>query len=403
MTDTLRPTTVEDTLKVVKWAAGEQAPLEIVGTGTKRAMGRPVQTSHVLDLADLSGIINYEPAELILTAKPGTPMADIDHALDQAGQMLAFEPIDMGPLLGQPSGGGTVGGLVSCNLCGPRRITKGSARDHVLGVQAVSGRGELFKAGGYVVKNVTGYDLCKGLTGAFGTLAVLTELTLKVVPRPETETTLVLSGLSEDLAMQAMSAAMGSSHEVGAAAHAPADMSGIFDVSQGAATLIRLEGIDVSVAARAKALSEELLSFAKADWVTGDASRGLWRKVRDCAPFCDRTGAVWRLSVAPMSGAPVVAAIKRAIPDAEAYYDWAGGLIWVLVAEETDAGATAIRSAIDNNGGGHATLYRASATTRAAVPVFEPQPAALSALSKRLKAQFDPNGILNPGRMHATY
>lgn len=394
------PKTDTDVVDTIKWAAAEDVPLDVRGTGTKLGFGRPVQAAHILDLSALTGIINYEPAELIMTLRPGTPMSEIFKALNAANQMLAFDPMDLGPLYGQAAGLGTIGGVMSTNLSGPRRLTKGAARDHILGVQAVSGRGERFKAGGYVVKNVTGYDLCKGLTGAFGTLGVMTEITVKTVPRPETETSLVLLGLDEERAMQAMSAALGSAHEVSAASHLPADVT--LGGSQTPATLLRLEGIGVSVEARAAALADALLTFGRAAVVEDVQSHDLWRQIKDVMPLAGREGTVWKLSVPPMSGAKVLARIKRALPGSLGYFDWAGGLIWLLIGDggpADDAGSAAIRAALADESGGHATLMRASAATRASVPVFQPQEPALAALAKRVKAQFDPKGILNPGRM----
>jgi glycolate oxidase FAD binding subunit len=188
---TFTPATAEETLNIVRWAAGEETPLEIVGHGSKRGIGRPSQAEHVLDLSQLSGVTLYEPEELVLSARAGTPLAEIEALLERHNQQLAFEPMDYGPLLGGEPGRGTIGGVLGANLSGPRRIKAGAARDHVLGVNAVSGRGEAFKSGGRVVKNVTGYDLSKGLAGSWGTLAVVTDVTFKVLPAAETERTLV--------------------------------------------------------------------------------------------------------------------------------------------------------------------------------------------------------------------
>lgn len=447
------PKNAADVVDTVKWAAAENKPLEVRGTGTKCGLGRPLDTGHILDLSAVSGLVNYEPAELIMTLRPGTPLQEVFAALNAANQMLAFEPMDLGPLYGTGAGLGTIGGVISTNLSGPRRLTKGAARDHVLGLHAVSGRGERFKAGGYVVKNVTGYDLCKGLTGAFGTLGVLTEVTIKTVPRPETEKSLFFQGLDNHRAMQTMAAALGSAHEVAAAAHVPADLarrsqkpgqtssykhgqpdgSGLgpglepgsgfgarrqdahaFIGGENAATLLRLEGIAVSVDARAAALRDDLRAFGQAEIVEGEISRDLWRQIKDVEPLIGHDGAVWKLSLPPISGAKVLERIKRALPDCLGYFDWAGGLIWLLVPPVGDrsgresgdtasdamhAGALPIRSALAAEGGGHATLMRGDTETRASVPVFQPQEAALAALSKRVKTQFDPKGILNPGRM----
>lgn len=222
MDATMKPRNTGDVEKVVAWAAAEDQPLEIIGQGSKRTLGRPVQAAHVLDLSGLTGVESYEPAELVLTVKAGTPIAEVEKLVDDNGQELSFEPMDFGPLLGVTPAQGTIGGVLAANLSGPRRIKAGAARDHVLGMEAVSGRGEIFNSGGKVVKNVTGYDLPRALCGAYGTLAVATTVTLKVNPKPETSATFVLSGLDDDDGIKALCQAMGSSAEVSGAAHLPA-------------------------------------------------------------------------------------------------------------------------------------------------------------------------------------
>lgn len=404
MAENFKPRSAEELCEAVAWAVAEEQPLDIRGQGSKAALGRPTQAGHIVDLSDLSGVILYEPEELVLTAKAGTPIAEIETLLGAHNQELAFEPMDFGPLLGQPSGQGTLGGLYAANLAGPRRIKAGAARDHVLGVHAVSGRGEIFKSGGRVVKNVTGYDLSKGIAGSWGTLAVASELTFKVLPRSETQATIAVIGLDDAQAVEAMSAAMGSSAEVSAASHLPEGMAARFGIAipggGQSVTLLRLEGIKPSVDYRAEALNGLLKSFGVIERVEAEASAAIWRAIRDIAGLTGGNDPVWKLSVTPSEG-PAVLATIRATLDVDAFYDWAGGLIWLSVPDGGEAHADVVRGAIAAHGGGHATLIRASAAIRAAVPVFQPQDAALALLTKRLKEQFDPNGILNPGRMVA--
>lgn len=399
---TFTPTTAQEVLNIVRWAAAEETPLEILGHGSKRGIGRPVQTEHVLDLSQLSGITLYEPEELVLSAKAGTPISEIEGLLAEHNQQLAFEPMDYGPLLGGESGHGTIGGVLCANLSGPRRIKAGAARDHVLGVYAVSGRGEAFKSGGRVVKNVTGYDLSKGLAGSWGTLAVVTDVTFKVLPAAETEKTLVLSGLDDARAAAAMSEAMGSSAEVSGAAHLPEGVAGRFlsgALAGTARTVLRVEGVAPSVDYRIDLLTRLLKQFGGAEIIEKRESQTLWREIRDCHPFTDGTeAAVWRVSMAPTEGHRMVDAFRRAA-GANAYYDWQGGLVWLRM--EADPEADILRKLIVHFGGGHATLVRATPAVRAALPVFQPQPPELAALSARLKEQFDPRNILNPGRMAA--
>lgn len=397
---TFTPSSAAETLDVVQWAVSEEAPLEIVGHGSKRGIGRPAQTEHGIDLSRLTGVTLYEPEELVLSARAGTPIAEVEALLREHRQEFAFEPIDYGPLLGKPAGRGTVGGALTANLSGPRRLKSGAARDHVLGVHAVSGRGEAFKSGGRVVKNVTGYDLSKGLAGSWGTLAVVTDLTFKVLPAAETEKTFVIRGLEDGPAAFAMAAGMGSSAEVSSAAHLPPSVTGrVLDggLKGAASTLLRLEGFGPSVEYRRATLTGLLAAQGRIEILDEAQSRQVWREIRDCLPYADGTDRpVWRISMAPSQGWKMVAEL-RLHAGADVFYDWQGGLIWARMEAEPEA--ERLRALIAHFGGGHATLVRASQSVRAATPIFQPQAGALGALARRLKDQFDPKGILNPGRM----
>jgi glycolate oxidase FAD binding subunit len=403
MTDALKARDRKDVEEAVRWALAEGKALEVVGRGSKRALGRPSQTDLTLDLAGLTGVTLYEPEELVLSAQAGTPIAEIEALVASKGQQLDFEPMDYGLLLGGPAGVGSLGGALAANLSGPRRIKAGAARDHFLGVTAVSGRGETFKSGGRVVKNVTGYDLCKLLAGSFGTLAAMTDVTIKTLPRPETETTVLALGLDAARAGAAMTAAMGSSCDVSGAAHLPAGLVPHFEglhVAQ-SAIAFRLEGVAPSVKHRGTALAALLEPFGPVEFVDENSSRALWRGIRDARPFAaaGRYGdwPLWRLSVAPARGGGIA---TLAPPDAQLFYDWAGGLIWLALPPSDDAGAAMVRRAAATLGG-HATLVRAPPAVRASVDVFEPQAGALAAVTKRVKEGFDPRGVLNPGRMWA--
>jgi len=398
---TFTPTGPDEVLAAVEWAVAEEAPLEIVGHGSKRGIGRPQQAEHTLDLSRLAGVMLYEPEELVLSAMAGTPLAEIERLLAENGQQLAFEPMDYARLFGGETGRGTIGGVLAANLSGPRRIKAGAARDHVLGVQAVSGRGELFKAGGRVMKNVTGYDLSKVMAGSWGTLAVLTEVTFKVLPAAETEATLVLPGLLDDAAASAMAIAMGSPAEVSGAAHLPETVAARIggELPRGAATVLRVEGFGPSVEYRVRHLRTLYGDRNGLAEISGEASKRLWQAIRDCEPFCDGTGRpVWRVSMAPSETHRMVLALRMQAA-VDVFYDWAGGLAWLRMEGEPEA--ELLRRLVAKFGGGHATLVRAGLAERAAIPVFEPQPPALAALSARLKREFDPKGLLNPGRMGA--
>ena len=404
MAETLKPANARQLLDAVAWAAAEEVSLELVGRGTKRGFGRPPQASHVLDLSGLTGVIDYEPAELVITARAGTRLAEIESLLASKRQTLGFEPPDLSRLL-RGADSGSLGGAVACNLAGPRRVKVGAARDHFLGMSGVSGRGEAFKAGGKVVKNVTGYDLCKLLAGSFGTLAAMDTLTLKVLPAPDKSRTVLVFGLDDGAAMRAMADALNSPFEVSGAAHLPAAIAGRSAVdyvrkSGSAVTALRIEGTAVSVAARCSGLRSMLLGVGALEELHTMNSAKLWREIRDVAPLLpDEARAIWRLSVPPAQGAAVAAAATQT-RFGDFYYDWGGGLIWLATEPSNDAGMHAIRTAVAASGG-HATLVRAADALRAACPVFEPQSESLAALTARIKDGFDPKRILNPGRMYA--
>ncbi len=404
----LLPTSINELRDAVAEALAAGEPGELVAGGSKRGLGRPLQVPRTIDLSELSGIRDYQPNELVLTAAAATPLDEIEAALAPARQMLAFEPPDWRALLGTPEGRPTLGGMLACNLSGPRRIKAGAARDHFLGFRGVSGRGEVFKSGGKVVKNVTGYDLSKLMAGSYGTLAAFEEVTVKVLPRPEHTETVALCGLDPAAAVRAMSRALASPHEVSGAAYLPpgatAALTSLVDLPGIAA--LRLEGPPPSVTFRRERLLAELATDCDSTVLDDDASKTFWGAIRDVEPLArlaDRT--VWRVSVAPSRGAELGEAVACAV-DATWFVDWGGGLLWIAVAAgkdgAEDGAAALIRTAIrgaDGHGTGHATLVKGSAALRRAVPVFEPQPPALAALAARVKDSFDPRHILNLGRM----
>ena len=400
-----RPADADQVREAIAWAVAEETPLALQGAGTKAALGRPLQTAHVLDLSALAGVSLYEPEELVLRAGAGTLLSEIEALTAAEDQHLAFEPPDLGPLLGSPAGGATIGGVLACNLSGPRRIQAGAARDHFLGFEAVSGRGESFKSGGRVVKNVTGYDLSKLLAGSYGTLGALTEVTLKVLPRPEKTRTVLVLGLDDRAAVAAMVAVSGASHELSGLAHLPARQAARSAVSHVAdagvsVTALRIEGPGPSVEHRCAALREAASRYGPVEELHSRNSGQFWREVRDVAAFVgEPERLVWRLSVPPAAGAGVVSRIAREL-DVNALYDWAGGLVWLALEGTDDAGHGQVRAALAEVGG-HALLVRAPAEIRAAVPVFQPQEPALAALTARVKESFDPRRVLNPGRMYA--
>ena len=385
MSATLAPADEAGIAAAITAAHAAREPLAIEGHGSKRGLLRPVQAAPTLSTRGLTGITLYRPAELVLSARAGTPIPEIEAALAEKGQHLIAEPPDTRAIFGaaEPA---TLGGIVAANLSGPRRIAWGSMRDHLLGVRFVNGAGEVLRSGGRVLKNVTGLDLCKLLAGSYGTLGVVTEITLKVLPAPEATATLLVEVADVETGVRALSAALGSPFGVTGAAVLP-----------GARNLaaLRLEDFAASVAYRAGRLRESLAAHGAITVLEGEPSHGFWREVRDATPLAARAEeAVWRVSVRPSAG-PAVARVAEAL-GGRALLDWGGGLVWVAAPASVAAHDALVAAAA----GGTCTLFRAPEDLRLAVAVLPPEPAPLAAISRRVKSALDPAGILNPGRMH---
>jgi len=388
-----RPTTPEAVQEVVLAALEAGTPLAVQGAGTKADFGRPMGAAATLALDGLSGVVDYQPGELILVVRPGTPLAEVERTVAEAGQMLAFEP----PAWHERA---TIGGVVACNLAGPRRFKAGAARDHLLGFTAVSGRGELIHGGGRVVKNVTGYDLSKLMCGSFGTLAVMTELILKALPAPPSERTVVVTGQREADALRTMIDAARQPHDVSGLAHLtagcvlPPEVAGAVG-SVPSVTLLRLEGPPASVRVRAEQLIGALGSQTL--FVEDDESRALWRRVRELEPIpaAPRQG-LWRLSLPATRAAHAGVALRRLHAELALFYDWGGAALWAQLPAEVDGAAV---HAVAVEGGGHAELVRRDPLPGADTLCFTPLPPVQAQLNRNLKDAFDPLGVLNPGRL----
>lgn len=378
---TLRAGNAEELRAILAEAGEAKRKLRVVGGGSKRALFDTERVDAHLDLSGLVGITRYEPEELVLSLRAGTRLAEVENLLAERGQMLAFEPPDYARVLGAKAGCTTMGGAVASGFAGPRRVAAGNVRDHVLGFDGVSGRGEIFRAGGRVIKNVTGYDLPKLMTGSWGTLAVLTDLTLRVLPRPQHQATLLIEGLGDRAALAAMTQALQASLEVSAAAHLP---------SAPTRTAIRLEGFRPSVEERMRQLRKLLAGIGALRGLEQVESAALWRGVRDLEVFQNDARILWRLSLPASSSADVVAAISRCAPN-EALYDWGGSLVWVAM--NAEPAAAIIRGEVAK-AGGHAWLMRAPESLRREIPTAHPQTPGLEALSRRIKSGFDPRGVL---------
>lgn len=366
-------------IELAEMIAGASGSLSIRGGGTRglSVVGEPLETGA------LSGVKLYEPGSLTLVAGAGTPLSEIDTLLAAEGQRLAFEPMDHRGLLGT-QGEPTLGGVVAGNVSGPRRVQAGACRDFLLGVRYVDGVGQIVKNGGRVMKNVTGYDLVKLMAGAHGTLGVLTELSLKVMPEPEARAVVLIEGLDVSRAVRAMSVALGSPYDVTGAAHTTKGLDG------GPVTMIRVEGFAKSTNYRAGELQKLLADFGESTVETDpERTRAGWKWVRDVEAFHGQKGDVWRISCKPTDAAELAARLEAD----GLLFDWGGGLIWALLPEGTDA-----REKLGTYDG-HATLVRASDVTQSSLSVFQPEPPAIAALTRGLKKRFDPRGILNPGLM----
>lgn len=389
MKEVFAPLSEAQACEAIASACADKRTLEIVGGGTRAGLGRPVKADCTLSTKNMRGITLYEPAELVVSAWAGTPLREIEALLAGKQQILPFEPMDHRAIYGT-SGEPTIGALAACNISGPRRVRSGAARDSLLGVRFVNGRGEAVKSGGRVMKNVTGLDLVKLSCGAHGTLGLLTEVTFKLSPAPRGSGTLAIDGLNDARAIAAMSMALGSPFEISAAAHVPSQKR----------TLLRIEQAPDSLAYRLEALTGLAKPFGPARKLSDGEANEAWAGVRDAAPLADsKAPALWRISIAPSRAAAFVADMTAQSIAQDHFYDWGGGLIWLtsgLDAAQVETLQTAAAQAK-----GHATLVRASEDARAQLHVFQPQPQAMMDLSGRVKASMDPDAILNPGRMYA--
>ena len=379
----LQPATIDELAGLFAEAAARGRKIELRGGGSKSSLGADRQAD-IVDMRSFSGIADYDPPELVLTVGAGTPLAEVERLVDNQNQMLAFDPFDHGPVLGGTSGQATIGGVITAGVGGSGRLTAGGARDHLLGFTAVSGRGERFVGGGKVVKNVTGYDLPKLVAGSWGRLVALTEVTLKVLPRPPVVVTMAVAGLDHHAAQRAMACAMGSSAEVGAAAHLPVGPDST------ALTLFRVPGFAPSVAARCAALPELLRDHGRLFALPEDEAAVCWTAIREVRPLRDAP-VLWKINVAPSSGPALVD--HFAPLGASWLFDWAGGLVWLGF----DGNPGLVRQAAEAVGG-HATLVRAPDALRNTLPMQHPRMPGVAALEARVRRAFDPAGIFETGR-----
>lgn len=376
----LSPQSPEAVRDAVAAAVARGEKLEIVGGGSKERFGAPERTGALLDMRGLGRVLDYQPRELTIEVEAGASLAEVDALLAAHGQIFAFDAFDAGAMFGGPSGRTTIGGAVASGVAGPGRLQGGGPRDHLLGFEAVSGRGELFVAGGKVVKNVTGYDVSKLMANSWGRMAALTKLTLRVAPRPEATMTLACPDLSPEAAVQLMCDALRAPVSIVAAACLPT------------VTLLRLEGFDRSVSLRAQYLRERLTPPGELEPLEETVAADLWRQTRE-ATWLEGSETVWRIGIAPIRAAATVRRLWEL--GAKTFMDLGGARIWAGASAEVRL----LREVVAGQGG-HATLIRAPAAIRATTPVFHPSAPGVAELSRRAIESFDPCGVFRTGRFH---
>jgi glycolate oxidase FAD binding subunit len=403
------PTNENEVAGLIKKLYKSNTPLEIIGSGSKKEIGKPLQCAQTLNLSRLNGIIEYLPEELYIKVKAGTSIEKIENRLKKNNQQLAFEPIDFGYLFQGKSNSGTAAGQVACNISGPRRFKVGSTRDHILGFKAVNGRGEIIKSGGTVVKNVTGYDLSKLICNSYGTLAAITEITFKVLPTSEESKTLVIHNQSIDSAPEYLEKAISSSNEVSGATFLPTEpicnncemnIENTFKLNdlkkKGSMTAIRIEGSKTSTNERLKNLIEELnLLESNISVLETLQTEIFWKKVKNLEFFSLTKNNIFRIVIPPSECVKLI----YEIPNNFKYFvDWGGALIWVEACELSEKKFESIRRKVILHGG-YMTMIKNSNYLPYVEDVFTINNARFN-ISQSIKKSFDPKRILNPGKMY---
>ena len=396
------PSSREEIAEIIRNCYKKNIPLEINGSKSKNKIGRNFQAEKTLDLTSYSGIIDYKPEELYIKVKAGTPINSIIEELDKHDQQLAFEPVDFGFLFNGKSNNGTIGGVISCNFAGPRRFKVGSARDHLLGFQGINGKGEIIKSGGTVVKNVTGYDLCKLISGSFGTLSVLTELSVKVLPKPQSSKTLIINNPHIKKAIEYLGTALSSSSDPSGGVFYPEQFDQSFTFNdlthKGALTAIRIEGPSNSVDHRIKNLSAELgLLENEYSILESVQTKIFWNKTKNLEIFSNSKKNLLRI-VVPIS--ETLSVLQKMKPYEINYFlDWGGSLIWVELEKISLKILREIKD-ITQQHSGYFTVIKVEDDLKASADIFTIDPIKYK-ISEKIKKSFDPKRIFNPGKMYS--
>jgi len=406
----LKPETEEQIADIVKRCYRKNIPLEIQGRNTKKNIGRNFQTQKVLDLSNYSGIIKYEPEELYIKVKSGTPIKEIKEAIDKKNQQLAFEPIDFGPLFSGKSNEGTIGGVLACNFAGPRRFKSGSVRDFVLGFRGVNGKGDIIKSGGTVVKNVTGYDLSKLVSGSFGTLVALTEITLKISAKKPSQNTIVIYENDPKVISELFQKILSSSNEISGAVFIPDEpQNKKFDLNkskafklndldqEGAFFAFRIEGDQNSIKERIKDISNEMdLKNYKTSNLDIYQSDLFWKSINSLQLFSETKNNLLRAVVPPSKSEKMMSFLKNKY---RYFIDWSGALFWIEV--PGDQNIKEVKNTIIQNDG-YVTIIKKSEDFEFTEKLFTIDDTKLM-ISKKIKESFDPRGLFNPGKMYKDF
>ena len=399
------PESEQQAQELVQWAAAGGRTIAIQGRNTKHGFGMAVNADCPLSLEKLSGILEYHPEELVMRALPGTPLREIDEALAEHRQHLAFEPPALNRMY-RMDDEGTIGGTFIGNLAGPRRFKAGSARDHILGVRAINGRAETWKSGGKVIKNVSGYDMSKLIAGSWGTLSVVTEVIFKVLPAPPTSMSLAVWGLSTEQAMALLTDIISTPYETSGLAYLPEPALTAIEQNDmsfpgGSLALIRLEGTKLSVNERLRAIRGRLPAGYKNNVLDQAESVTTWSWIRDVTPLHDiqRTPAIVRISIPPASTPALTGYLDR-LQGCIWYLDAAGGWLWVGICQAAgEDKLNAIRREVGVIGGA-TTLYRAPSAMKTHGGIYSFPDESIKRLNEKIKSSFDPGNIFNPGRLN---
>ncbi len=397
----LKPTKEKEISEIIKECYKKNIPLEILGLGTKKSIGRNFQFEKTLDLSNYSGIIDYKPEELYIKVKSGTPIKDIRNEIEKNNQHLAFEPIDFGYLFSGKNDEGTIGGVMSCNFAGSRRFKAGSIRDHILGFKGINGRGEVIKSGGTVVKNVTGYDLSKILSGSFGTLTVLSEITIKVLPKPESNKTLFINNPHLKKGLDYLNISLSSSSDPSGAVFYPENFRSFFTFNDltfsGPITAIRIEGSTSSIDHRIKKLTNELkVTSDEIVVLSKDQSDIFWEDTRNLKVFSKLKENLIRIVIPASEAFETLNKLKDF--DAKYFVDWGGSLIWLQLDSINTKILKDIKTIV-KTASGYLTIIKIEENLKASIDVFTVDPVKHE-ISEKIKKSFDPKRILNPGKMY---